>query len=108
MTVRDKGRDYHVVIVGSPTIPKYKLVGNKLYPNIVSDYRHTFARLKSLPCDVFLGAHGSYFDLQGKLARKAKGDTRNVFIDPNGYRQFIAAAERDFEKELKRQLKKSP
>ncbi|PYQ50946.1 MAG: subclass B3 metallo-beta-lactamase [Acidobacteria bacterium] len=103
MTVRDKGRDYHVVIVGSPTVPNYKLIGNKMYPNIVNDYRHTFAKLKSLSCDVFLGAHGSYFNMQDKLARKARGDTRNLFIDPNGYRQFVAAAERDFQKELKRQ-----
>jgi len=103
MTVRDKGRDYRVVIVGSPTAPNYKLVGNKMYTNIISDYHYTFAKLKSLPCDVFLGAHGSYFNLQGKLARKARGDTRNVFIDPDGYRKFIAGAQRDFEKELKRQ-----
>ena len=57
----------HVVIVGSPNVnPGYKLVGNKAYPQIASDYKRGFAVLKSLPCDIFLGAHGAYFGLTEK------------------------------------------
>jgi metallo-beta-lactamase class B len=103
-TVRKKGMPYEVVIVGSPAVPKeYKLVGNDKYPDVVADYRQTFATLKALPCDIFLGAHGSDFDLLGKAERKAKGETPNPFIDPEGYKKFVAGAEQAFEEEVKRE-----
>ena len=104
MTLREKKKAYLVVIVGGPTVPQqYKLVGNKRYPDVVADYRHTFAVLKSLPCDVFLGAHGTYFDLLGKAGRVAKRETPNPFIDPDGYRKFVAEAEQAFEEALKKE-----
>ncbi|HMC22951.1 MAG TPA: subclass B3 metallo-beta-lactamase [Thermoanaerobaculia bacterium] len=104
MTIREKGKPNNVVIVCSASVPKeYKLVGNNKYPDIVADYRQTFATLKALPCDVFLAVHGSFFDLLGKAARKAKGERPNPFIDPEGYRKYVAAAEQAFEEELKRE-----
>ena len=64
------GRTLHVVIVGSPNVnPGYKLVHNTAYPQIAADYRHQFQVLKSLPCDIFLGAHGGYFGLKEKYDR---------------------------------------
>src|SRR5690349_8070283 len=58
MKVTEAGKTYNVVIVGSPNVnPGYKLVNNARYPQIASDYAHEFEVLKSLPCDVFLGAH---------------------------------------------------
>lgn len=96
MQVVDKGKKYNVVIVGGPYVTSdYQLVNNKAYPDIAEDYEHMFRVLKSLPCDIFLGAHGSYFDLQGKYARLGKS-TFNPFIDPQGYQQFIAQKEADF------------
>jgi hypothetical protein len=38
----------------------------------------------TLPCDIFLGAHGQYFGLQEKLARLPK-EGSSVWIDPQGY-----------------------
>ncbi len=68
--LRDRGRTLNAVIVGSPNVnPGYKLVDNKQYPNIAADYRKGFKVLRSLPCDLFLGAHGSYFGMLGKLKR---------------------------------------
>lgn len=62
--IKDGGRVYHVVIVGSPNVnPGYKLVGNAQYPQIATDYEKTFRVLSSLPCDIFLGAHGVYYDM---------------------------------------------
>jgi len=99
----DAGRTLHVVIVGSPNVNAgYKLVGNQAYPQIASDYKHGFQVLNSLPCDIFLGAHGAYFGLKEKYARWQNGD-RNAFIDPVGYKSYIAERERTFEAELKRQ-----
>ena len=97
------GRMMHVVIVGSPNVnPGYKLVDNKTYPQIASDYRHGFAVLRSLPCDIFLGAHGDYFGLVAKYARWKAGD-HNAFVDPAGYKAYIANREQAFKAELRRQ-----
>ena len=82
--------------------PDYKPVNNQAYPQIASDFHNGFQVLKSLPCDVFLGAHGVYYWLQEKFARWKAGD-RNAFIDPEGYQSNIADRERAFEAELKRQ-----
>jgi metallo-beta-lactamase class B len=74
MTVRDRGKDYNVVIVGSPNInPGYRLVNNKTYPKIAEDYRKTFRLLKSLKADIFLGAHPDYFGMEPKLAKVKRG-----------------------------------
>lgn len=99
----ENGRTLHVVIVGSPNVnPGYKLVANKTYPQIAADYRHQFQVLKNLPCDIFLGAHGGYFDMKEKYARFQNGD-KNAFIDPAGYKAYIADRQQAFEAELKRQ-----
>ena len=100
----DNGKTLHVVIVGSPNVnPGYKLVGNKEYPQIADDYRHQFQVLKTLPCDIFLGAHGGYFDMKAKYERWKAGD-HNAFIDPEGYKRYIADREQAFETEFQRQL----
>ena len=99
----EAGRALHVVIVGSPNVnPGYKLVRNSTYPRIAADYGHQFEVLKSLPCDIFLGAHGGYFDLKEKYDRSKAGD-ENAFIDPEGYKAYIADREQAFETELKKQ-----
>jgi len=72
------------------------------YAGIVQDFQHTFAVLHSLPCDVFLGAHGGYFDMLEKLKRYPKEGPR-VFIDPDRYKQFVIKSQEKFEKELIRQ-----
>ena len=74
------------------------------YPGIAEDYRHTFAVLKSLPCDIFLGAHGAYFDMLGKLARLKIAPDESVWVDPAGYQQAVAEREQAFETEFKKQL----
>ena len=103
LKVKDAGKTYDVVIVGSPNVnPGYKLVNNPAYPRIAHDYKLMFARLKALPCDVFLGAHGEYFGMDAKL-RQMKQGAVNPFIDPEGYRAFVAEKEAAFLAELQRQ-----
>lgn len=75
---------------------------NTTYPIIAYDYEHTFKVLKSLPCDIFLGAHGMYFDLEKKYALINQGKI-NPFVDPEGYKKFIALKEQDFHNELVKQ-----
>lgn len=103
MQVRDGGRVLNAVIVGSPNVNAgYILVGNKNYPAIAEDYVKTFAVLKSLPCDLFLGAHGAYFGLKEKYAKMQPG-AANPFIDPDGYKAYVAEREQTFRKEWERQ-----
>ncbi|HEU5404359.1 MAG TPA: subclass B3 metallo-beta-lactamase [Terriglobales bacterium] len=99
----EKGHRYHVVFLCSTSMPGYKLVKNANYPNIVSDYRHSFATLKTLPCDVFLGPHGSFFDLAGKRKEMRTDPSRNPFIVPGEFNAFIERSQRDFERELEKQ-----
>jgi metallo-beta-lactamase class B len=97
----------NVVFVGGMSLwADYKLVpvGDKAtsYPGIAEDFERTFRTLKGLPCEVFLGAHGSYFGMLAKLERMAKeGD--EVWVDPAGYQAAVETAREAFEKELARQ-----
>jgi metallo-beta-lactamase class B len=103
MKVIEGGRTYDVVIVGSPNVnPGYKLVDNRQYPQIASDYERTFRVLKGLACDIFLGAHGDYYNLKDKYPR-LKEASSNPFIDPAGYKAYIAGREAAFRAELARQ-----
>lgn len=103
MKVSEGGKTYNVVIIGSPNVNDgYKLVGNNLYPKIAQDYERAFRVLKSLACDYFLGAHGSYFDMETKYAGLQKGDP-TPFIDPDGYKKYVAQREQAFRVELARQ-----
>jgi metallo-beta-lactamase class B len=103
MKVKDGGKDYNVVIVGSPNVNAgYKLVRNTRYPQIADDYERMFRVLKSLPADYFLGAHGSYFDMEAKVARMKEGSP-SPFIDPDGYKRFVATKEQAFRTELAKQ-----
>ena len=103
MKVKDGGKTRNVVIVGSPNVnPGYQLVGNSLYPGIAEDFEKTFQVLSSLPCDYFLGAHGSYFDMKTKYPQ-LKAGVSTAFIDPVGYKNFVANREAAFQKELAKQ-----
>jgi metallo-beta-lactamase class B len=103
MKVTEGGKTYDVVIIGSPNVnPGYKLIHNNNYPQIAEDYERMWGVLKSLPCDIFLGAHGGYFGLEEKYPLM-KGGGANPFIDPGGYKKFVAQKEQDFRIELAKQ-----
>ena len=103
MKATDRGKPYNVVIVGSPNVNAgYKLVNNKLYPQIADDYERGFRVLKALACDVFLGAHGDYYELDKKYPRLKEGQA-NPFMDPEGYKAYIADREAAFRSELQKQ-----
>jgi len=103
MQVMDGGRTLNAVIIGSANVNTgYVLVGNTEYPAIATDYEKTFAVLESLPADLFLGAHGAFFDLKTKYAAMKKGSA-NPFIDPAGYTAYVAERESAFREEWERQ-----
>jgi metallo-beta-lactamase class B len=96
-----------IVIVGGTSFwSEYHFVatpGHRVsYPGIVQDFQHAFALLQSLPCDVFLGAHGGYFNMLSKLKLYSKEGPR-AFIDPEGYKNYVGEAQRIFESALSEQ-----
>jgi metallo-beta-lactamase class B len=83
--VAEGDKTYDAVVIGSPNVnPGYRLVANQDYPEIADDFARTFGILKSLPCDLFLGAHGEYYGMAAKYERLPRD--RNAFVDPAGYR----------------------
>ena len=101
LPVQESGKTYQVVFYCSTSVPGYRLVDNPKYPQIVPDYEHSFARLRRLPCDVFLAPHADFFHLDEKRARMGKGP--NPFIDPTEFRAYLDSSERDFQRELQKQ-----
>lgn len=101
MKVREGSKTHDVIFFGSTSAPGYKLFGNAGYPNIVEDYESTFRLLKTLPVDVFLAPHGSFFALHEKIKRL--GAATNPFIDKQEFRRHLERSEKDFRAELKRQ-----
>jgi metallo-beta-lactamase class B len=103
MKTEENGKSYNVVILGSIGVnPGYVLVNNKDYPQIAEDYVRGFKVLRSLPCDVFLGSHGRFYDMQAKYAKLEKGGP-NPFIDPAGYKAHLDLQEKNFRAKLEEQ-----
>ncbi len=93
----------NAVIIGSPNVnPGYVLVNNAAYPTIATDYERCFQVLKALPCDLFLGAHGGYYDMAKKHAT-LKSTTANPFVDAEGYQRYVIEKEKAFRQEWNRQ-----
>ena len=105
MIATENGKSYQVVIVGSPNVnPGFQLVNNAKYPEMADDFARTFRVLKALRCDVFLGAHGAYYDMAAKYARIGKGG-ENPFVDPAGYQAMVKSKEETYLQKLADQKK---
>jgi len=103
MDVLEGGKTLHVVIVGSPNVlESYKLVNNPAYPQIADDFRKQFTVLKALPCDIFLGAHGAYFDLMSFYQRQ-QDHRPDPYPSHKDYLAYVTEREAAFEAALKRQ-----
>jgi metallo-beta-lactamase class B len=101
--VQDGGKTYDVLILCSVGVNAgVLLVNNKDYPQIADDYMRSFKVLRALPCDVFLGAHTNFYDMQEKYAKLGK-DGPNPFIDPAGYQTYLDMMEKTFQGKLEDQ-----
>ena len=104
MKVQHEGKTFDAVIVGSPNVnPGYELVGTDAYPQMAADFERTFRTLKALPCDLFLGAHGAYFDMERKYPRLRERGAA-AFVDPAGYKAYVADREKAFRAEHAKQM----
>jgi metallo-beta-lactamase class B len=102
----DGGKLRNVVVIGSPNVNAgYQLITNRDYPEIAEDFARTFRLLKSLPCDIFLGAHGNYYGMEAKFARLQKDPKTNPFVDPEGYRAYVENRHKSFQETAQEQQK---
>jgi metallo-beta-lactamase class B len=106
--VRDGGKSYRVVFVGGTSVNEgVRLLGNTRHPTIIADYTRTFRVLKELSADIFLAQHPRMFNMEAKVARMKAGDA-NAFVDPEGYRAFVADAEKAYLTQLNREKSERP
>ena len=100
--LRHGDRELLAVNVCSLTLlPFMSLVEPESYPGIRSDFERSFETLRSLPAQVFLGSHASFFDLDRKRRERAAAkDAAEPFIDRDGYLRYIDNAEKRFREAL--------
>jgi metallo-beta-lactamase class B len=102
--VEEKGKKYDVVWVGSMSInPGVHMVNYEPWPDIARVYAKSFQKLKGLHCDVFLGPHASFFNLQAKVQRMSADPDTNPFIDPEGYRIYLERLEKSYNEQIQRE-----
>ena len=96
--VRDGDRELQAVSICSLSLlPGMSFVEPEKYPGIRADFERSFQTLRSLPADIFLGAHASFFDMHRKLRERAQAqDPVDPFLDGEGYLAYIEDAEKRF------------
>lgn len=97
-TLEEEGVRRFATFFCSTSVPdpeNYRLADNPRYPNIASDYEKSFATLRALPTELFLGAHASFVGLEAKRPRRLAGE-RDAFVDPEGFRSHLDRSEARF------------
>jgi len=75
---RRDGEPVAIAYVDSLSAPGYQLRNNPRYPNIIEDYRSTFATVRNLPCDLLVTPHpgGSGWTFKAEAAQPVPMDCR--------------------------------
>jgi metallo-beta-lactamase class B len=95
------GSSYSFVSVCSLSVlGNYELGGDDpTYRGQARDYCASVAHLESLDPDIFLGAHGGWFGIDEKMARRQSGDA-TAFVEGGMYRDYLAQARASIERSL--------
>ncbi len=98
MQVHEGDKIWNVVIAGGfAALDSYRLVDMPgkpaSYPGILKDFHDGFALQRKLPVDIFLGAHGLYFDMQAKLKRMPV-EGPSVWLDAAEYHKLLDESEK--------------
>jgi metallo-beta-lactamase class B len=106
LDLKEDGKTYHALVECSLNGQFLQYVGNKDYPNIAEDMRATYKKARTLPAELWVSSHASFYGLAAKYAKLEKrgpGDP-NPFVDPQGYQAHVDEYEKTFEAALARQL----
>src|SRR6185503_18782008 len=106
--VQDGGRTLNVAIACGGLQEDARLVGNRNYPEIADDFAKSIKIYQKLPVDVFLASHAWFYDPAGKYARLQKSANPNPYIDPAGYKAWVANMEKNWNSLMAEQTKNPP
>lgn len=95
MTLRLNGGPRAVVFPCSLSVAGNRLVGNRTDPDIVDQYRGSFARLATMKADIVLPAHPEFADVLGRRGTN--------YLAPGLLAKMVADARTAFDAELARQ-----
>lgn len=95
------GASRSVFLHCSATVAGQSLVP-EAYPGMVAAFRGSFAKVKAMQADIFLGNHDNVFGLKDKRNRQLAGDA-NAFVDAGELQRFNTRMETQFEADLVKQ-----
>lgn len=95
-----------MVDVGSLSAPGFKLIGNPKTPDIVKDFKDSFAMVAALPCDIALAPHPGMVDFWERVDKRNQGNA-DALIDPTLCRAYAKDAQESFEQELAKQRREA-
>jgi metallo-beta-lactamase class B len=73
------------------------VLGGTRYAEQAADLERSFRVLRSLPADIWVTCHARWWGRYRKFVASARArDPVEPFIDPEGYRAFVDAAETEF------------
>ena len=85
MQVREDGRTYEVAVVNMGTVNAGKrMFIMPTYPGVGEDFAETFRRQRAMSVDVWVAAHGTQYNLQGKHT-PGQPYSPETFVDPAGF-----------------------
>jgi metallo-beta-lactamase class B len=92
------GQPLRIAYADSLSAPGFRLIDNPRYPHIIDDYRHSFAVVRRLPCDLLITPHpdGSGW---------TPANTAAPHTTPTTCRAYADGAEARFDKQLEEQRK---
>jgi len=78
----------------------YRYTDSARKPNGVEQLEKSFAKLRSVSCDILLVPHPELADLFGKLAKLEQKATYKPFVDPDGCKQYVAISREKLNKRI--------
>ena len=101
--VREKERCLDIVYADSLSpvaAPGFQFSHNSTYPQVLDDFRRSFALLGALPCDILLTPHPESADILEHRQLRDSGAVADAFITPNACREYADIARINLERRL--------
>jgi metallo-beta-lactamase class B len=78
----------------------FRFSGDAAHASAVPAFQRSIDIVDRLPCDVMISVHPDFTEIDGKLAARAKGATKDPFIDPHACHAYAADARRKLSQRL--------
>jgi len=100
MDLKENGKTYHALVECS--LNGQFLQSLNQYPGMVDDFRATYKKARTLPAELWVSSHASFYGLADKYAKLEKRGPNdpNPFVDPQGYLAHVDQFEKTFEAAL--------